>query len=50
MGPVIFIKNPSTQYLFGIPSMRRKIREIQVNVDNDWFIGLSFRGYRATKI
>ena len=40
--PVTLIKIPIIQYLFGIPSMRQTIQEIQVNVAYRWFLGLSF--------
>lgn len=39
--PVTLIKIPIIQYLFGIPSMRQTIQEIQVNVAYRWFLGLS---------
>ena len=39
--PITLIKIPIIQYLFGIPSMRQTIREIQVNVAYRWFLGLS---------
>ena len=37
--PVILIKIILIQYLFGIPSMRQTIREIEVNVAYRWFLG-----------
>ena len=40
--PVTLIKIPIIQYLFGIPSMRQTIQDIQVNVAYRWFLGLSF--------
>lgn len=39
--PVVLIKIVLIQYLFGIPSMRQTIKEIQVNVAYRWFIGYS---------
>lgn len=38
--PVMLIKIPLLQYLYGIPSMRQTIREIEVNVAYRWFLGL----------
>lgn len=38
--PVMLIKIPLIQYLFGIKSMRQTIKEIQVNVAYRWFLGL----------
>ncbi len=38
--PVILIKIPIIQYMFGIKSMRQTIREIEVNVAYRWFLGL----------
>ena len=40
MDPVILIKLPIIQYLYGIPSMRKTIEEIKVNVAYRWFLGL----------
>ncbi len=40
MDPVILIKIPFIQYLYGIRSMRQTIREIEVNVAYRWFLGL----------
>ena len=40
--PVVLIKMPLIQYLFGIPSMRRTVEEIEVNVAYRWFLGLDF--------
>ena len=37
--PVVLIKIPLLQYLFGIRSMRRTIAEIEVNVAYRWFLG-----------
>ena len=39
--PVVLIKIVLIQYLFGIPSMRQTIREIEVNVEYRWFLGYS---------
>ncbi|URZ16703.1 IS1182 family transposase [Clostridium felsineum] len=39
--PVVLIKIVLVQYLFGIPSMRQTIREIQVNIAYRWFLGYS---------
>lgn len=36
MDPVMLIKIPIIQYLYGIKSMRQKIREIEVNVAYRW--------------
>ncbi|MGX9808945.1 transposase (plasmid) [Exiguobacterium acetylicum] len=38
--PVLLIKMAILQYLFGIPSMRRTIKEIETNVAYRWFLGL----------
>lgn len=40
MDPVMLIKIPVIQYLYGIKSMRQTIKEIQVNVAYRWFLGL----------
>jgi transposase len=40
--PAVLIKIIMIQYLFGIPSMRQTIREIEVNIAYRWFIGYSF--------
>ena len=40
--PVVLIKIVMIQYLFGIPSMRQTIAEIEVNIAYRWFIGYSF--------
>ena len=37
--PVVLIKILFIQYLFGIPSLRRTIAEIQTNVAYKWFLG-----------
>lgn len=38
--PVMLIKIPFIQYLYGIKSMRQTIKEIEVNVAYRWFLGL----------
>lgn len=38
--PITLIKIPFIQYLFGIPSMRQTIKEIEVNVAYRWFLGI----------
>ena len=40
MDPVMLIKIPFIQYLYGIRSMRQTIREIEVNGAYRWFLGL----------
>ena len=40
--PVMLIKIPIIQYMFGIKSMRQTIKEIEVNVAYRWFLGLDF--------
>ena len=40
MYPVMLIKIPFVQYLYGIKRMRQTIREIEVNVAYRWFLGL----------
>ena len=40
--PVMLIKIPIIQYMFGIKSMRQTIKDIEVNVAYRWFIGLDF--------
>ena len=40
MDPVMLIKLPFIQYLYGIKSMRRTVKEIEVNVAYRWFLGL----------
>ena len=40
MDPVMLIKIPFLQYLYGIKSMRQTIKEIEVNVAYRWFLGL----------
>ena len=43
MDPVMLIKIPFLQYLYGIRSMRQTIKEIEVNVAYRWFLGLEMR-------
>ena len=38
--PVMLIKIPLIQYLYGIKSMRQTIKEIEVNMAYRWFLGL----------
>ena len=38
--PVVLIKIPFIQYLYGIKSMRQTIKNIEVNVAYRWFLGL----------
>ena len=40
MDPVMLIKIPFIQYLYGIKSMRQTCKEIEVNVAYRWFLGL----------
>ena len=40
--PVMLIKIPIIQYMFGIKSMRQTIKDIEVNVACRWFLGLDF--------
>ena len=39
LDPVILIKLPVEQYMFGIRSMRQTIQEIKVNTAYRWFLG-----------
>ena len=41
MDPVILIKIPFIQYLYGIRSMRQTMKEIEVNVAYRWFLGIN---------
>lgn len=41
LDPVLLIKLPIIQCLFGIRSMRQTIKEIEVNVAYRWFLGLT---------
>lgn len=43
MDPVVLIKIPFIQYLYGIKSMRQTIKEIEVNVAYRWFLGLEMQ-------
>lgn len=40
LDPVVLIKLPLIQYLYGIKSMRQTIKEIEVNMAFRWFLGL----------
>lgn len=40
MDPVMLIKIPFIQYLYGIKSMRQTVKEIEVNIAYRWFLGL----------
>ena len=40
LDPVMLIKIPLIQYLFGIRSMRQTIKEIEVNLAYRWYLGL----------
>ena len=42
LDPVVLIKLPMLQYMFGIRSMRQTIREVEVNMAYRWFLGLDF--------
>lgn len=42
LDPVVLIKLPLLQYLYGIKSMRQTVKEIEVNVAYRWFLGLDF--------
>ena len=44
--PVVLIKIAMIQYIFGIPSMRKTIREIEVNFAYRWYLGQHHRGHR----
>ncbi|WP_159721375.1 transposase, partial [Enterococcus sp. CSURQ0835] len=41
--PVVLIKLVFIQYLFGIPSMRQTIKEVETNLAYRWFIGYDFQ-------
>lgn len=43
LNPVTLIKLPLIQYLYGIPSMRKTIKEIEVNIAYRWFLGIDLR-------
>lgn len=38
--PVVLIKLPVIQHMFGLRSMRQTIREAEVNTAYRWFLGL----------
>ena len=42
LDPVMLIKIPMIEYLFGISSMRQTIKDIEVNMAYRWFLGLDF--------
>jgi transposase len=42
LDPVMLIKIPVVQYMFGIKSMRQTVKEIEVNMAYRWFLGLDF--------
>lgn len=42
LDPVILIKLPLIQYMFGIRSMRQTIKEIEVNAAYRWYLGLDW--------
>lgn len=44
MDPVMLIKIPFIQHLYGIKSMRQRVKEIEVNVAYRWFLGLEMMG------
>ena len=41
--PVVLIKIPFIQYLYGIRSMRQTMKEIEVNASYRWFLGLEWQ-------
>ena len=41
--PVVLIKLPVIQYMFGLRSMRQTIREAEVNTAYRWFLGLDIQ-------
>ena len=41
--PVLLIKLPLIQYLYGIKSIRQTIKEVEVNMAYRWFIGLDIK-------
>ena len=43
MDPVMLIKIPFIQYLYGIKSMRQTMKEIEVNVAYRWFLGYTLQ-------
>lgn len=43
INPVVLIKIPLIQYLYGIKSMRQTIKEIEVNVAYRWFLGFELQ-------
>lgn len=47
LDPVTLIKLPVLQYMFGIRSMRRTIKEADVNMAYRWFLGAYMTRYRT---
>lgn len=43
LDPILLIKLPLIQYLFGIKSMRQTIKDIEVNNAYRWFLGLDMK-------
>lgn len=43
LDPILLIKLPLIQYLFGIKSMRQTIKDIEVNAAYRWFLGLDMK-------
>ncbi|APB32123.1 IS1182 family transposase [Vagococcus teuberi] len=43
LDPVMLIKLPLIQYLYGIKSMRQTIKEVEVNMAYRWFLGLDIQ-------
>lgn len=43
LDPVMLIKLPLIQYLYGIKSMRKTIKEVEVNMAYRWFLGLDIQ-------
>lgn len=41
--PVLLIKLPLIQYLYGIKNMRQTIKEVEVNMAYRWFLGLDIK-------
>ena len=42
--PVVLIKLPVIQFMFGLRSMRQTIREAEVNSAYRWFLGIDIQG------
>lgn len=43
LDPVMLIKLPLIQYLFGIKSMRQTMKDVEVNMAYRWFLGLNIQ-------